>query len=408
MPHTVVMARPPASAEEARQVKDLAMSGDTSARIVLLSWQGQHASVIAQTVRCHPATIRARLHDFNAHGRTGFPAIPQEPYSRIMAPTDGDTQFTSAVQTARSRGVPNQLLHAYLQMNGEFPMAPAATDPAIGYEVVTAIARHGKPDSAETEAAWKSEGLDWIEYYFSGFSPAQIEVIGHTVTQIHLDAGIPIVTAQHLAAVATHPANGAKIAQLPAILVRDFLDAEQPFTPPHCAIQETAFGTLALVPLEIFQDGWNDIKERVFLAILNFLDAVPDVASRLTRPRQNALDGSPLTVENALRLAQFSAMPELEPYQNILLACYKTAYGTIIASADLGGAQHAEYCLTGTGKPAFRVTAPLLALIQRSAQTVLDAANAFPRSPDGVPRVPPAAVSGFINDITRRVNEPTN
>lgn len=416
-----VMARPPVSMAEAQLVRQLALSLNNEAQIILLSWQGKHATAIAHALYCPVPVVRERLHMFNAHGLSGLQSagkdaqaahIPQEDRSSLMDSGEmrsRDAKFERALQAARAHGVPNQLLHTYLQMNGEFPMAPAATDPAVGYEVVAAIARHGTPDPAEIEPAWKSAGLEWISYYYSGFSPLQIAAIGHTVTQIHLDAGIPIVTAEQLSAVAEmHPANREKIAQLPAILARDFLQADHPFIPPNCTIQPTEYGTLAVVAPEVFQDGWNDIKERVFLAVLNFLDAIPGVSSRLTRIRLDAKDGSPLTAENALRLAQFSAHTALRPYQDSLLTCYKTAYATIIASEDLAKEQHTEYQLTSGGKPEFRVTRALAALIQRIADAVQKAAGAFPAQRNGAPLISPAAITGFVNDITRRVSEPTN
>ncbi len=380
-----------------------------------------HATAIAQELRCHPRTIRERLCAFNAHGLEGLriasgagPESPlaQEERSCVMEPGGdeaSDARFQQLLQSARSRGVPRQLLHTYLRMNGEFPMAPAATDPAIGYEVLAAVARHGEPDPAETEIGWKSTGLDWMGYYYSAFSPQQLDIIGHTVTQIHLDAGIPIMTAEHLPyAALAHPTNREKLEQLSGILDKDFVHAEPPSMPPNCSIQETEFGKLAIVPLEVFNNGWNDIKERVFLAILNVIDTLGEARRHVTQPRLDARDGSPLTEENALRLAQFFASSTLDGYQKVLLALYEAAYTTINAAADLAEEQHAAYQLTAAGAPNFRVTHPLEQLIERINEAILTTAKALPLQGNGQPAIPAEAVTGFINDITRRASEPTN
>jgi hypothetical protein len=228
------------------------------------------------------------------------------------------------------------------------------------------------------------------------------------MTQLHLDADIPIVTGEHLSVVvAAHPANRDKLIQASATCVRLFLQSDPPVTPPHCVIQQTPYGQLAIVSLDAIQSGWHFIKERVFLAMLNVVDALPGVASRLSRSRADGPDGSPLTVANALRLAQFAASPIFTEYQQAILACYQAAYTIILASAELAKTQHADYQLANGGSPAFRVTTSLEELIDRIAEAITQEANAVPQLRPGQPILPPDVVQGLIDDLTRRKDEPT-
>gem|GEM_PF-4994420 len=309
----------------------------------------------------------------------------------------------------QERGVPQRLLHTYLQMNGEFPMAPAAMDPAMGHAVLLEIARQGSPDPEETEPGWLHEGLNWLSYFDSTFNAQQLAAIGHTVTQLHIDAGIPIVIAEQLPAVAAaHPTNPGKLEQAATVLTRDFLHIEPPLIPPHCRIADTAYGQLAFVSEDAFQYGWACIKERIFLAMLNLLDALPDAQAQLSQPRQDTPTGSPLSKENALRLAQFSSSPQFAAQQRAILACYEAAYTTIIAAEDLAQAQHTAYHLLVGGSPIFRVTPALAALISRISTAVSAAAQALPPLPSGAPVLPSEAVSGLIAIMTRKADEPTS
>ncbi len=318
-------------------------------------------------------------------------------------------QVNQMEQVEHERGVPQHLLHTYLHMNGEFPMAPAAMDPAMGYAVLLAIARQGRPDPEETEPGWQKNGLRWLTFFDATWNTQQLAAIGHTVTQLHIDAGIPIVTAEQLLAVAAaHPTTRDKIAQASTILTRDFLDAEPPLLPPHCHIEVTAYGHLALVSVEAFQYGWRCIKERLFLALLNLLDALPDVQGRLRQPRQDAPTGSPLTKANALRLAQFASSPQFVAHQRAALTCYEAAYTAISAADDLAQAQHAAYHLLLGGSPTFRVTPALAELITRISAAVSAAAQTLPRLPTGNAVLPPEAISRLITDMTRKADEPTS
>jgi hypothetical protein len=399
-----VMARPPASAAEVQRIYQLSIGAHSlagRARAVLQSWRGKSTAAIARDIGCHPQTIRAYLHAFNAEG------IAQQ--NGHLDGKTGVVVHESGLPLESPRGVPAHLTHTYIHMNGEFPMAPAATDPAIGYAVLMAISRRGAPDPDETEEGWKSEGLDWLSYYYSAFSPGQLDTIGHTMTQLHLDADIPIVTAEHLPVIAAaHPGNRERLLQASATCIRLFLQSDPPVTPPHCVIEQTDFGSLAIVSLDAIRSGWHFIKERVFLAMLNVVDALPEGASRLSRPRVDGPDGSPLTVANALRLAQFAASPHFTIYEQALLACYQAAYTIILESAALAKTQHADYQLANGGSPAFRVTTSLVELIDRIAEAITQTSASLPPLRTGQPVLPPGAVQGLIDDLTRRNDEPAS
>jgi predicted amino acid dehydrogenase len=75
---THLSARPAQEANEERQVRKLAHSQHAPAdwiahaKVVVRSWEGQHVRQIAQTLGCHPQTVRDRLHAFNQRGLDGF------------------------------------------------------------------------------------------------------------------------------------------------------------------------------------------------------------------------------------------------------------------------------------------------------------------------------------------------
>jgi transposase len=96
----LLTARAPEDADEERKVHKLAGSrhapGDWifRARIVSLSWKGLRTARIAEELRCHPKTVRKRLHRFNAEGIDGLgdrpgagrkPRLTEDERSRIIA-----------------------------------------------------------------------------------------------------------------------------------------------------------------------------------------------------------------------------------------------------------------------------------------------------------------------------------
>jgi transposase len=69
------------------------------ARIIVLSWEGMRATAIADELDCHPATVRERLHRFNAEGLDGLgdrpipgrpPRLTEDERSAVIALARGD------------------------------------------------------------------------------------------------------------------------------------------------------------------------------------------------------------------------------------------------------------------------------------------------------------------------------
>jgi transposase len=96
----LLFARAARDEREERDVRRLAGArhapGDwiQRAQIVALSWDGLRPAAIADTVGCHPETVRRRLHRFNAEGIDGLgdrpgpgrrPRLTEDERSRIVA-----------------------------------------------------------------------------------------------------------------------------------------------------------------------------------------------------------------------------------------------------------------------------------------------------------------------------------
>ncbi|MFI6798083.1 helix-turn-helix domain-containing protein [Streptosporangium canum] len=96
----LLYARPPADAEEERQIRKLAGArhapGDwiMRAQMIVFSWQGLRTSAIAAKLGCHMQTVRERIERFNAEGLAGLgdrpgtgrkPRITEVERGRIIA-----------------------------------------------------------------------------------------------------------------------------------------------------------------------------------------------------------------------------------------------------------------------------------------------------------------------------------
>ena len=74
----LLRARAPEDAVEERKVRKLARSRHAPAdwinraRMITLSWDGLRTTQIASELRCHPQTVRERIHRFNAEGLDGL------------------------------------------------------------------------------------------------------------------------------------------------------------------------------------------------------------------------------------------------------------------------------------------------------------------------------------------------
>ncbi|MEV4185278.1 helix-turn-helix domain-containing protein [Streptosporangium canum] len=70
----LLYARPPADAEEERQIRKLAGARHAPAdwimraQMIVFSWQGLRTSAIAAKLGCHMQTVRERIERFNTEG----------------------------------------------------------------------------------------------------------------------------------------------------------------------------------------------------------------------------------------------------------------------------------------------------------------------------------------------------
>jgi transposase len=90
----LLRARAPEDAEEERKVRKLARSrhapGDwiNRARMIALSWDGLRTTQIASELRCHPQTVRERIHRFNEEGLDGLGDRPGAGRKRRITETE--------------------------------------------------------------------------------------------------------------------------------------------------------------------------------------------------------------------------------------------------------------------------------------------------------------------------------
>lgn len=124
-------ARLPLDASEERQVRKLAHSVHAPAdwmvhaRIVVRSWEGLRTRQIAADLRCHPQTVRERLHAFNDRGLDGLgmkpgsgrrPRLSERERSTILAlvklppPGKPTYELTGALTTPDPQGEPEWTL----------------------------------------------------------------------------------------------------------------------------------------------------------------------------------------------------------------------------------------------------------------------------------------------------------
>ena len=96
----LLRARQPEDAEEERKVRKLANSRHAPAdwimraRMIALSWEGLRTTMIATKLRCHPQTVRERIHRFDVEGIDGLgdrpgagrrPRLSEAERSRIIS-----------------------------------------------------------------------------------------------------------------------------------------------------------------------------------------------------------------------------------------------------------------------------------------------------------------------------------
>jgi transposase len=90
----LLRARAPHDAEEEQKIRKLARSRHAPAdwinraRMIARSWDGLRTTQIASELRCHPQTVRERIHRFNAEGLDGLGDRPGVGRKRRITETE--------------------------------------------------------------------------------------------------------------------------------------------------------------------------------------------------------------------------------------------------------------------------------------------------------------------------------
>lgn len=106
----LMFARPPATEREEQHIRKLAHSRHAPAdwifraRIILRSWEGVRAPVIAAELQCHPQTVRERIVRFNAEGIDGLGDRPGAGRKRRI--TEAERSTVLALVTLAPPGRP--------------------------------------------------------------------------------------------------------------------------------------------------------------------------------------------------------------------------------------------------------------------------------------------------------------
>ena len=130
-------ARPPLDATEERHVRKLTHSVHAPAdwifhaKIVAHSWDGLRTNQIAETLGCHPQTVRERLHAFNERGFEGLgmklgggrkPRLSEQERSTILylvqlpPPGKPTYELTGELEVPDPKGEPEWTLDALTAM----------------------------------------------------------------------------------------------------------------------------------------------------------------------------------------------------------------------------------------------------------------------------------------------------
>ena len=159
-------ARPSVDATEARQVRTLAHSLHAPAdwifhaKIIVPSWEGQHTSQIAADLRCHPETVRHRLHAFNALGLNGLGMLPGA--GRRPRLTEGERSAILALVKLLPPG------KATDELTGELAAPDPEAESEWTLDRLTAAARERGSQVARSQVArsqvrriFRQEGIRW-------------------------------------------------------------------------------------------------------------------------------------------------------------------------------------------------------------------------------------------------------
>ena len=155
-------ARPPQSPDQERQVHQLATrthapaDGIFHAKMIVRSWEGQRTRVIAATLRCHPQTVRERLHAFNERGVDGLGMRP----GSGRKPRLTETERSALIALARTPP-PGKLMPA--PDSGELQARDEAKEPEWTLDSLTAAARAQgiKVARSQLRCILLREGVRW-------------------------------------------------------------------------------------------------------------------------------------------------------------------------------------------------------------------------------------------------------
>ena len=131
--------RAPADDLEERQVRKLAHSVHAPAdwivhaKMVACSWDGRRIRQIAEELGCHPATVRERLHAFNARGLDGLGIKPGA--GRKPRLTEQERSTILALVTLPPPGKPTY------ELTGELAAPDPEAEPEWTLDTLTAAAR---------------------------------------------------------------------------------------------------------------------------------------------------------------------------------------------------------------------------------------------------------------------------
>jgi len=154
-------ARPPLDATEEQHVRKLAHSVHAPAdwifhaKIVAHSWDGLRTNQIAEALRCHPQTVRERLHAFNERGFAGLGMKPGGGRKPRLSEQERRT-ILSLVQLSP----PGQPTY---ELTGELEVPDPKGEAEWTLDALTAMARqHGvQVARSQVRRIFRQEGVRW-------------------------------------------------------------------------------------------------------------------------------------------------------------------------------------------------------------------------------------------------------
>jgi transposase len=154
-------ARPPGDLAEAQQMRRLAHSRHAPAdwiahaKMVVRSWEGQRVRQIAQTLGCHPQTVRDRLHAFNERGLDGLGMKPGS--GRPPRLTQLERSTILALVKLPPPGKPTY------ELTGELAAPNPAGEPEWTLDTLTAAAQQRgiKVARSQVRRIFRREGVRW-------------------------------------------------------------------------------------------------------------------------------------------------------------------------------------------------------------------------------------------------------